>query len=259
MTLLPLIHADFLKLRRRRGLVAVVALLTIGATLISNTIIEILHLVNSTAHGPAGGVTMLGHQAFAVGALGAVAAAVVGAVAGAGDLEAGVYRDLVVTGRSRLALYASRIPAGLMFLLPFAAAAYAIEAVVSVVLAGYHPAPSASLLVTTGLWVLLKVVFTYLVALALAAAIASRSYTIGIVLAWTLAVTPLLAGIAALGWVRKLVPGVAIDALQPAALGTSARQGASIPMSTAAVVAVLLLWTVAAIGIGAARDTARDV
>jgi len=256
---LALVSADLLKLRRRRGLVAVVALLTVGAIAISNAIIELLHLVDATAHGPAGGVTMLGHQAFTIGALGAVAAAVVGAVTGAGDLEAGVYRDLVVTGRSRLALYLSRLPAGLMFLLPFVAAAYAVEAVVSVAFAGYHPAPGVSLLVTTGLWTLLKVVFTYLVAVALAAAIASRSYTIGIVLAWTLAVTPLLASISALGWVRKLVPGVAMDALQPAALGQSARQGLAIPMSTAAVVAVLIVWTAAALGIGAARDTARDV
>jgi hypothetical protein len=254
-----LVAADLLKLRRRRGLVAVVSPLTVGAIVISNAIIEVLHLADSTTHGPAGGVTMLGHQAFTVGALGAVAAAVVGAIAGAGDLEAGVYRDLVVTGRSRLALYAARIPGGLLFLLPFAAAAYAVEAVVSVALAGYHPAPSLSLLLTTGAWTLLKVVFTYLLAVAVAAAIGSRSYTIGILLAWTLALTPLLASISALGWTRKLIPGVAIDALQPAALGESARQGTAIPMAAAAVAAVLLAWALAALAAGALRDTARDV
>ncbi len=253
-----LVTADLLKLRRRRGLVAVVSLLTVGAIVISNAIIELLHLADSTTHGPAGGVTMLGHQAFTVGALGAVAAAVVGAVAGAGDLEAGVYRDLVVTGRSRLALYSARIPAGLLFLLPFAAAAYALEAVVSVSWAGYHPAPSLSVLLTTGVWTLLKVVFTYLLAVGIATAIGSRSYTIGILLAWTLAVTPLLASISALGWVRKLIPGVAIDALQPAALGESARQGLAIPMAAATVAAVLLVWTLAALGAGGLRDTARD-
>jgi len=254
-----LVLADLLKLRRRRGLVAVVALLTLGAIAVSNTIIELLHLVDAKAHGPAGGVTMLGHQAFTIGALGAVAAAVVGAVAGAGDLEAGVYRELVVTGRSRLALYLARVPAGLLFLVPFVAAAYAVEAVVSVALAGYHPAPSASLLLTTGAWTLLKVVFTYLLALAIAAAIGSRSYTIGILLAWTLALTPLLASISALGWTRKLIPGVALDALQPAALGASARQGSAIPMATATVAAVLLAWALVALAAGALRDTARDV
>jgi hypothetical protein len=58
---------------------------------------------------------------------------IIGAVAGAGDLEADVYRDLVVTGRSRLALYASRIPGGLAFLLPFVVTAYALAAVAAVV------------------------------------------------------------------------------------------------------------------------------
>ena len=33
--------------------------------------------------------------------------------AGTGDASAGVFRDLVVTGRSRLALFASRVPAAL--------------------------------------------------------------------------------------------------------------------------------------------------
>ncbi len=37
----------------------------------------------------------------------------IGIDAGAGDLSAGVFRDLVVTGRSRLALFASRVPAAL--------------------------------------------------------------------------------------------------------------------------------------------------
>lgn len=255
----PLVSADVLKLRKRRGLVAVVALLTVGAILISDTVIELLHLYDSKAHGPAGGVTMLGHQAFTVGALGVVAAAIVGATAGAGDLDAGVYRDLAVTGRSRLALYVARIPAGLLFLLPFVAAAYVLEAEVSMAFAGAHPKPSVHLLVVTGAWTLLKVVVSYLLAVGIASFLGSRAYTIGILLAWTLAVTPLLASIAALGWVRKLVPGVAIDALMPAALGDSARQGTAIPMSTAAVAAVLIVWAVAALAAGAVRDVTRDV
>ncbi|HKD33573.1 MAG TPA: hypothetical protein VKB73_08900 [Gaiellaceae bacterium] len=253
-----LVSADVLRLRKRRGLVLVVSLLTIGAIVISNTIIELLHLSNSAAHGPAGGVTMLGHQAFTIAALGAVAAAIVGATAGSGDLDAGVYRDLVVTGRSRLALYASRIPAGLLFLVPFVASAYALEAGVSVVFAGFHPLPSTYVLTVTGLWVLLKVVFYYLLAVGIACLVGSRSYTIGALLAWTLAVTPILASIAALGKVRELVPGVALDSLMPAALGGSARQGPVIAMSAAAVAAVLVVWAVAALAAGAVRDTTRD-
>jgi ABC-type transport system involved in multi-copper enzyme maturation permease subunit len=253
-----LVSADVLKLRRRRGLVTVVALLTVGAIVVSNAIIELLHLSNPDKHGPAGGVTMLGHQAFVIAALGAVAAALVGATAGSGDLDAGVYRDLVVTGRSRLALYASRIPAGLLFLLPFVAAAYAIETGVSVVLAGAHTHPSTYLLTVTGLWIVLKVVFYYLLAVGIACLVGSRSYSIGILLAWTLAVTPILASVSALGIVRELVPGVALEALLPAGLGDAARQGPPVGMSIGAVAAVLIAWTLAALAAGGARDTTRD-
>jgi hypothetical protein len=253
-----LISADLLKLRKRRGLAVVVALLTVGAVAIANTVIELLHLADPTKHGPAGGVTMLGHMAWTISSLGAAAAAIVGSTAGSGDLDARVYRELAVTGRSRFALYASRIPAGLLYLLPFVAAAYALEAGVSVAFTDWHPAPSTYLLVVTGLWTLLTTTFYYLLALGVACLVGSRSYTIGIVLAWRLALTPLLASIAALGVVRELVPGVALDNLLPTALADAARPGPRIGMSVAAIAVVLLVWAAAALVAGALRDTTRD-
>jgi ABC-type transport system involved in multi-copper enzyme maturation permease subunit len=253
-----LVSADVLKLRTRLGLVAVTSLLTVGVVVIADAVIELLHLYNSAGHGPAGGVTMLGHLAFTIGALGAVAAAVVGSTAGSGDLDSGVYRDLVVSGRSRLALYASRLPAGLLFLIPFVAAAYALEAGVSVVLAGSNPVPSTYLLAVTGLWVLLKVAFYYLLAVGLACLIGSRSYTIGILLAWTMAISPLLASISQLGVVRQAVPAVGLDSLLPAALGDSARQGPAIAVAATTVALVLIAWVVAALAGGAWRDTRRE-
>lgn len=39
-----------------------------------------------------------------------VAGVLVGATAGGADLEAGVFRDLATTGRSRTALFAARLP-----------------------------------------------------------------------------------------------------------------------------------------------------
>jgi ABC-type transport system involved in multi-copper enzyme maturation permease subunit len=253
-----LVSADLLKLRRRRGLVAVVGLLTVGAVAITYTVIEILHMIDSTKHGPAGGIQNLGHGMFLVAALGGVAAAIVGASAGAGDLDAGVYRDLVVTGRSRLSLYLSRIPAGLAFLLPFVVAAYVLAAVVSVVFANSKPMPDVRLMVLGGLWALLEVTFYFLLALAIASFTGSRSYTIGIVLAWRMAITPLLASISSLGIVRELVPGVAMQTLQPAAFGDAARQGPLIGMSATAIAAVLVVWALTALALGGWRDSTRD-
>jgi ABC-type transport system involved in multi-copper enzyme maturation permease subunit len=254
-----LVASDLLKLGRRRGLVAVTSLLTVGAVIITYGVIEALHLADAAKHGPAGGIDNLGHGSFVVVALGAVAAAVVGASAAVGDLESGVYRDLVVTGRSRLALCWSRLRGGLLFLLPFVAAAYALAAVSSVVFAGGNPAPGTALLVDTGLWALLQATFYYLLAFGLAALIGSRSYTIGVLLAFRLALTPILATISALGIVRELVPGVALMALAPTGLGDSVRQGPPVPMSVGAIAAVLAVWAAAALAAGAWRDVSRDV
>jgi len=222
-------------------------------------IIELLHVASPATHGPAGGVVNLGHGAWVAAVLGAVAAAIVGSMAGAGDLESGVYRDLVVTGRSRLALYRSRLRGGLVFLLPFVAGAYVLAGLASVVFAGGHPTPSVSLLVTTGLWALLQVTFYYLLAFGIACLLGSRSYTIGTLLAFRLAITPILASISTIGIVREFLPGVALQALTPAALGNAAQQGPTIPMSTAAIAVVLIVWAVAAVVAGAWRDTRRDV
>ena len=56
-----LVRAEILKLRKRRGLVATVSVLTVGAAILTYGIIAILHAVNPGHHGPAGGVTNLGH------------------------------------------------------------------------------------------------------------------------------------------------------------------------------------------------------
>src|SRR5581483_2678909 len=96
-----LVSADILKLRKNLGLTAVTGVLTFGAVFVTIAIMELLHLTDSAKHGPAGGVANLGHIAFLISALGTAAAATVASRAGSGDRDAGIYRDLVVTGRSR--------------------------------------------------------------------------------------------------------------------------------------------------------------
>jgi ABC-type transport system involved in multi-copper enzyme maturation permease subunit len=253
-----LVGADILKLRRNRSLAVVTGVLTVGAVAVTIAIMETLHLADSAKHGPAGGVSNLGHVALLIAVLGTAAAAIVGSRVGAGDKDAGVYRDLVVTGRSRVALFLSRIPAGFAFLLPFVAGAYALEAVSAVVFAGSTAAPDTRLLILTGLWTVLEVAFFYLLSVAVAALLGSRSYAIGVVLAFRLAITPLVASISALGIVRELMPGVALESLAPSALGDAARQGPAIGMSTAAVAAVLLVWAVVSVAVAGWRDVKRD-
>ena len=63
---------------------------------------------------------------------GFIVAATLGATAGSADLTDGMFRHLVVTGRSRLALYLARIPAGLAIIVPLVAVGFTIVCAVCV-------------------------------------------------------------------------------------------------------------------------------
>ncbi len=120
-----LARAEFLKLRKHRGLVLTTALLTIGIVVLVYAILVLLHVFNPDHHGPAGGVDNLRHAMELMSVLGAaVAAPLVGAFAATGDVDSGVFRELVVTGRSRTHLFLARVPGGLAVLWVFVAAAY---------------------------------------------------------------------------------------------------------------------------------------
>ncbi|MHB8641728.1 MAG: hypothetical protein ACYDA3_02410 [Gaiellaceae bacterium] len=253
-----LTSAELLKLRKRRGLVVIVALMTVGVTVFFYGLSAILHASNPAHHGPAGGITNLGHGLVIMSLLGAVAAGIVGATAGAGDLGAGVFRELVVTGRSRWALFFARIPGGLLFLLPFVLVAFLVNAVCSIELAGSFPHPSLHVLFEAGAWVVLDISLFFVIGLGLASLIGSRTATIATLLAFRLALTPLLLSISFLGVIRELVPGAALQRLEPAAFGDTIRQGPHVPMSLGAAIAVLVGWIVVWLVVGGWRTATRD-
>jgi hypothetical protein len=255
---LPLVRADLLKLRRNRGVVAVAAAMTIGGVVVAYGILAILHAVNPAHHGPAGGVEHLGNGIGLLALLGSAAAILAGARTGAGDLSSGVFRELVVTGRSRVSLFASRIPGGLAFLVPLVALSVAIAAAATVGFAGSLPAPSTGLLVKAGLWVTADVAFYFALALGLASLIGSRAQTIGILLAWRLAVAPLLVSISALGAGRDALPQVAFERLAPQALNEYIRQGPVVSLSAGVAIVTIVLWTAAFLAVGAWRTAKRD-
>jgi hypothetical protein len=133
-----------------------------------------------------------------------------------------------------------------------------VAAVASVVFADSLAPPSMSLLVSSGLWLLLTMAFAYLVGLGLASLLGSRAQTIGIFLAWQLAVTPILLSIKVFGVGREFLPGAALQQLEPAALQGYMRQGTPLHMSTAATAATLTLWALVALALGAWRTATRD-
>lgn len=128
-----MITTRFMELRRRRGLMITLTLVTIGIPTIFVGIRLVLHAVAPQTYGPAGGYDV--YTALSAGVLytfGFIVAATLGCTAGSVDLSEGMFRHLVVTGRSRVAMYLARIPAGLAIIGPLIAIGFAIVCTVCV-------------------------------------------------------------------------------------------------------------------------------
>jgi hypothetical protein len=252
-----LVRANLLTLRRRRGLALTVAAMTIGSQLVAYTVLVAVHAANAAKHGPAGGVENLGHAVWLLNLLATVAAILVGTSAAVDDVGNGMFREVVVTGRSRKQLYYARIPGGLAFLLPFVASAYAMSAVASTVFAGSNAAPSAALLLHTGVWLLGMTTFTFAVALGLATLIGSKTPVVGILMGWSVVVSPLLVQIRALGPGREAIPYVPQLHLLPTQLQSAAGH-TDVAITSGTAIAVLVLWAAVWLRIGLWRSLRRE-
>jgi ABC-type transport system involved in multi-copper enzyme maturation permease subunit len=253
---LRLVNAEFLKLRKRRGLVISALALTVLPMLIAYTVLVGLHASDPVKNGPAGGMQNFAGSMEILVLLSVVAGILVGTTLGTGDLGAGVFRELVVTGRSRLALFAARLPAGLALLVPIVGGAFAIAATASVVLAGSQEshAPSAGLLLESAGWLGLWTVVSMVLGLGVSSLVSSRGTSIGVLLAWWLVAMPLLAAIGSLGALREALIIPAVDRLGPAALAPDSM----VPMSVTAAVAAVAAWLVVPLVVGAWRTATRD-
>jgi hypothetical protein len=128
-----MISSRFMELRKRSGLMIALIVVTIGIPTIFLTIRLVAHAVAPHSYGPAGGYDIF--IALVAGVLyvfGFIVAATLGCTAGSIDLTEGMFRHLVVTGRSRLALYLARIPAGLAIIVPLVAVGFTIVCAVCV-------------------------------------------------------------------------------------------------------------------------------
>jgi hypothetical protein len=131
-----MVATRFMELRRRRGLMISLASVTIGIPTVFLAVRLVLHAVAPKTYGPAGGYEL--YVALSAGVLytfGFIVAATLGCSAGSLDLSDGMFRHLVVTGRSRLALYLARIPAGLAIILPLVAIGFTVVCAVCVLAA----------------------------------------------------------------------------------------------------------------------------
>ena len=128
-----MVTTRFMELRKRRGLMIALVAVNIGIPVVFLGVRLISHAVAPKTYGPAGGYSIF--TTLVPGFMyvfGFVVAAVVGCTAGSIDLTEGMFRHLVITGRSRLALYFARIPAGLAIVIAMVAVGYTIVCAVCV-------------------------------------------------------------------------------------------------------------------------------
>jgi hypothetical protein len=247
-----LVAAEILKLRRRRGTMIWCALLTVGAVLITLIVLLALHAANPGKHGPAGGEENLKNLSFLLAELGTVAAILIGSAAGTQDVSAGVFRDLVVTGRPRRTLFAVRYPGALAVFMTMLVAGYGICVLAAFAFAGDRPSPSGSEVAHLAAY--LGLIGTVNIAIAIGlAAFASSRVVVGVLIAWNAIVSHILISIHSLGGARKFIDVAAAQHFLPRGVGDT-------PISMSGVTALLVLigWIVVFQGAGRWWTERRD-
>jgi hypothetical protein len=126
-----LITTKNLEIRKRRGLMITMVVLIIVPTVLFYGLRLLFHAVDPHTYALAGSPGMFSGATNLMDEFGFIAAAALGAAAGTTDLSDGMFRHLVITGRSRLALYLARIPAGLAILVPLVALAFVMNCLVT--------------------------------------------------------------------------------------------------------------------------------
>ena len=241
-----MIGAELMKLRRRRGLRWSTLALVVAPVVIGYAVLTVVHAVDPENAAPAGGIENLSGTYDFLAQIGMVAAIMVGVTAGSGDLGAGVFRELVVTGRSRLALFGVRFPGGVLFLAPFFLAAAVIASFASIVLPGEGPEPSVVFLIQYAGWLAVALGTGFSLALGIGSLVGAR-VAIGLLLAWQFVVSPLLLQIGRVDW---MLAGAALRRIEPGSTDHS--------LSLPAALLTLVAWTAIPLLLGAWRTASRD-
>jgi ABC-type transport system involved in multi-copper enzyme maturation permease subunit len=250
--------ADLLKLRKRRSTVIWTLVLMLGPLLIYFIVKAAQHSSNSARYGPAGGVRGFDDTVRLLALFfGPLAAILIGVEGGAGDAASGVFRDLVATGRSRVALFASRVPAALALSLLVTAVSYAVLAIGTYALASGSPTPDATLMLSGFGFSLLAIAVVCAVAVGFGALTTSRPAALTVLIGWQLVASPILVNIGSLGNVRKLILTQAIAHFSPVEVGQG-RHAPAVAMSQGTAVGVLAVWLAIFLALGAWRTRTMD-
>jgi len=249
--------ADVLKLRKKRGTLIWVLVLALLPVIVLFAVKAIQHSSNAVKYEPAGGTA-----GFTDGLrllclfFGPLAAILVGVEAGTGDASAGVFRDLVVTGRSRLALFASRVPAALAICWSVMISGYVLVLLGTFAFASNLPTPGTALVLNGFAFTLLSTGVVCAVAVGFASLTTSKPAAITALIGWQLVASPLIANISSLGSGRDGVLSQAIAHFSPVHIGGG--RGATVTMSQGTGLLVMVAWLAVFLALGAWRTRTMD-
>ncbi|MEA2132426.1 MAG: type transport system permease protein [Solirubrobacteraceae bacterium] len=251
---LRLIQAEVLKLRRRRGMLAVAVGLTLGLMAVAYLVTAIQHGGNPGKYGPAGGLKGFEDSLAFLSVVGFVMAAIIGSTAGSQDIDTGVFRDLAATGRSRTALFLARVGGAWVVVLSILAVTLALDVAGAFAFADGTATPGAGDIGQAVAMTLAAGALGAALAVGLAALFGSRGPVIGILIAAHVVFEPQLQGAGFLGDARKAIPVSAIDRI-----GDHASSGMDYKLALGTAVAVVAAWIAAALVAGAWRTKSREI
>lgn len=248
--------ADVLKLRKKRSTIIWALVLAVAPLLIYFAVKIGQHASAPARYAPAGGLHAFeGATGFLAMFFGPLAAILIGVEAGAGDHAAGVFRDLVVTGRSRLALFATRVPAALAVCWAVMATAFAVALIGAFAFASSLPTPGVGLIFEGLGFVALETGVICAISVGFASLVASKPAAIIAVIAWQLIASPLIANIESIGSVRDGVLSQALAHFSPVHAGG---HGISVTMAGGTAAIVIVLWLAVMLALGAWRTRTMD-
>ena len=250
-----MVVAEMLVIGHKRGTMAWAAVLALGSLIALYVIGAIEHASNPAKYTAAGGLEGFSNGIEMLGVfIGPLAAILIGAEGGASDHASGVFRDLVVTGRSRAALFAARIPGALAVCAVLVTIGYALVVLGTLGFAAGQPVPSATVLGKGLAWSLLVDLTVCAVAVGLAAMTLSRPATITVLIGFQLVASPILLQATALGAARKLLLDASVLHFAPAHSGGPP----VISESTGVAALVMLAWVVLSAALGLWRTCTLD-
>jgi ABC-type transport system involved in multi-copper enzyme maturation permease subunit len=248
--------ADFLKLRKKRGMLIWALVLALAPLVVFFAVKAIQHSSNPVKYSPAGGEPGFSDGLRLIGLFfGPLAAILIGVEAGTGDVAAGVFRDLVVTGRSRVQLFWARVPAALALCWIVIGSGFVLLVAGTFVFAGNLPTPSGSLIAEGLGFALLATGVVCVIAVGFGSLTASRPASITALIGWQLVASPLIASISSLGSARDWVLSQAIVHFSPVHVGA---RGDTVSMAGATATIVLIVWLALFLALGSWRTRTMD-